>query len=356
MPTNQHSDRRAFTLIELLVVIAIIGILLGMLLPAVQQVRAAARRTECSNNMRQLGLATHNYISAFGKFPPGLECSTYDSSASNSPYRLNYYSYNVFQKLLTYIEQRNISSRWNFKLSANDAKSNTLDENGNLSEGAMSASVISTFICPSDVLDENPVLLDYSNIGYSQGYHGISSYLAAAGTFSTYFRDSDMQDNGMYFMTGPGSKPGSWLVNLTENAKPPTDTSIRDGMSNTLLFGERYHYDPIFDSVLNENSSTPKARFPLSHYGAWGWIGGGNGTGQVFGSTQERLNYTCPDDTTDDYEFVNSRLSAFGSAHPAGANFVLADGSTQFVADTIDFITYQALSTRLEGEVIAIEF
>jgi len=356
MASRKNVGRSAFTLIELLVVIAIIGILISLLLPAVQQVREAARRTQCANNQRQLGIATHNYLSTFGKFPPGMEMSTYDSGSSTSPYTLRYYSYNVFQKLLDYLEQNNLSNNWNFGMSAADARSNTLDASGAMTEGAPSAVVINTYVCPSDVLQNNPVNLDYSNIGYSQGYHAISSYVAAAGTFSTYFRSSNMQDNGMFFMTGPGSKPGSWLTNLVENAKPRSDMSVKDGMSNTLLFGERYHLDPIFDDVLHENSSTPKARFPLDHYGAWGWIGGGQGTNHIFGSTQQTLNYTCPPDTTDDYDFKDARLSAFGSGHPSGANFCLADGSTRFVNDTIDFITYQALSTAQDGEIVVIDF
>ena len=354
MATTKQKRRSGFTLIELLVVIAIIGILVSLLLPAVQQVRAAARRTECANNLRQLGIATHNYLGTFGKFPPGLECSTYDGSATTSPYRLNYYSYNVFQKLLNYIEQNNLSNNWNFGESATDARSNTLDQDGNMTEGAPSAVVIGTYTCPSDVLEDNPVNLDYSNIGYSQGYHGISSYLAAAGTFSTYFRSGNMEANGMFYMTGPGSKPASYQDNLVSNAKPPSDAGIVDGMSNTLLFGERYHLDRVFDDVLYENGD--KAAFPLNHYGAWGWIGGGNGTGQVFGSTQERLNYRLPANATNSYSYLNSRLSAFGSGHPDGANFTLADGSTRFIPNIIDYITYQALSTRKQGEVIVLEF
>lgn len=355
---------KAFTLIELLVVIAIIGILVGLLLPAVQQVREAARRTECLNNMRQLGLACHNYMSATRKFPDGLYLSENDSTDSGAPYNLEWYGYSVFQRILPYIEQDNLHRLWNFGLSADDAKSNTLDANGDLTEDAPSATIIGLFTCPSDLVGDSPVLLDWDSRGYSQGYHGITSYLACCGTRSTYFFSRDMQADGMFFMTGPGSDPRDvppgtdpdYNTNLVPNAKPARHRDCIDGMSSTFLFGERYHFDPIFNDVLHVNSSVPRARYPIEKYGAWGWIGGGNGTGHLFGSTLVPLNYTLPDDATDDWDFLDFRLNAFGSAHPAGANFAFADGSARFVSDTIDFITYQALSTRQDGEIVAGEF
>lgn len=353
--------QRAFTLIELLVVIAIIGILVGMLLPAVQQVREAARRTECLNNMRQLGLASHNYMSARRKFPDGLYCNDENTTPtlppdSGAPYDLTYFGQTVFTKLLPYIEQDNLDRIWNDGISADEAKSNTLDAAGNLTVDAPSATIIAMYTCPSDLVPETPVELDYNSRGYSQGYHGISSYLASCGTFSSYFRDADMQSDGMFYMTGPGSKPGSWLDNLVPNAKPTRPRDAVDGLSSTLLFGERYHFDPVFDDVLYQNSSTPKAKYPIAHYGAWGWVGGGNGTGHVFGSTRVPLNYVLPDDATDDWDFLDFRLNAFGSGHPAGGNFALADGSARFIADDIDFITYQALSTKKDGEIIVPDF
>ncbi len=354
-----HTRRQsAFTLVELLVVIAIIGILVGMLLPAVQQVRESARRAECSNNIRQMGLASQNYLSSFRKFPDGLYTNDEDTTAtlppdSGAPYDLKYFGFTVHQRLLPFIEQDNLYDQWNFNLSADDAKSNTLDETGAMTDNAPSATVVAMYQCPSDIIDDGPVLLDWDSRGYSQGWHAITSYVANGGTFSSYFRSSGMQDDGMFFMTGPGSKPGSWLVNLTENAKPCKDRDVVDGMSNTFLFGERYHFDPVFDDVLHENSSTPKARYPLKKYGAWGWIGGGNGTTHVFASTRVPLNYTLPEDATDDWEFLDFRLNAFGSGHPAGANFCFTDGSTRFISNFIDLVTYQNLSTRSGQEVIS---
>ena len=254
MLASKFRNSRGFTLIELLVVMAIIGILVGMLLPAVQQVREAARRTECLNNMRQLGLASHNYLSSHRRFPDGLYCSEF-SPSTNDPYRLNFYGHTFFQKLLPYVEQNNLDRIWNFGMSSDAAKSNTMDVNGNLTIDAPSATVVGLFTCPTDVVPENAVEYDYSNIGFPQGWHGVASYLGSCGTKSTYFRDCDMQNNGMMYMTGPGSNPtfsgcDPSDVVLVDNARACRPAEVNDGMSTTLMFGERNHLDPNFDRIL----------------------------------------------------------------------------------------------------------
>ena len=324
--------RNGFTLVELLVVIAIIGILIGMLLPAVQQVREAARRTSCANNIRQLALATHNYESSFQEFPDGLWVSEADSSDTGSPYQLTWYGHTVFVKLLPYMEQTNLFDRFNLRRTAQDAKSNTVDSAGNYLDDAIvaevnTAQVIESYICPSDVVDDTPVLLDWNSQGYSQGWHGITSYLANGGTHSTYFGDADMQDNGTFYMTGPGSDPFD-QANLEPNAKSCRMGQMTDGTSNTIMFGERYHFDPNFDQILHEGGFA-YSRFPIRKWGAWGWIGGGNGTSHIFGSSRidAPINYQTPPDAMANYTNVNIRLSAFGSGHPAGANFAFSDGS-----------------------------
>ena len=348
--------RNGFTLVELLVVIAIIGILIGMLLPAVQQVREAARRTSCSNNIRQLGLAVHNYESTFRSFPMACGLSEADDGDTGSPYLLTWYGHTAYAKLLPFMEQNNLYDRFNFRLSAVDAKTNTVDEAGNYLQNAVISQVttaveIASFVCPSDIND-GPVLLDWNSRGYSQGWHGITSYLCNGGTHSTYFGDADMQDNGTFYMTGPGSDPFD-QDNLEPNAKPCEMGGIIDGTSNTFLFGERYHFDKNFDEILH-NGQTQYSRYPIKGWGAWGWIGGGNGTSHIFGSTRldAPINYKTPPDATPNYSNVNLRLSAFGSGHPGGANFCLSDGSVKFFKETINMVTYQALSTRAEGEVI----
>ncbi len=346
MSNSNFKRRNGFTLVELLVVIAIIGILIGMLLPAVQMVREAARRTSCSNNLRQIGLAALNYESSFQRLPDGL----YQQRDSSS---LRYFGYNVFQQILPQIEQANLYELWSFTKSGVAAESNSFEPGTTTKNiNAPTANVINIYQCPSDIISDSPVELTYSGSGYSTGWFGVSSYVASAGTYSTYFNDSAMQANGTFYMTGPNSG-NPWQPNLTQGAKACKLASIRDGQSNTFFFGERYHEDRNFDEILHFGSSTPKSRYPIGSWGVWGWYGGGNGTTHIFASTRVEMNYKTPDTATDDYIFVNERMSAFGSGHPQGANFTFADGSVHYLSETIDFVTYQALSTRKQGEVIS---
>ncbi len=346
MERFERRNRHGFTLVELLVVIAIIGILVALLLPAVQSAREAARRISCNNNMKQLGLATHNHHDTFRAFPPGL--STYKGTTHPL-----WYGHTVFAYLLPFIEQSSLHSQWNFKLTTADAVSNTKDSSGNQSEKAPSAMIIPSFRCPSDQLSKGPELLDYNVSGYATGWHGITSYVGNAGTYSTYFRDAGTRADGVFFMTGTDSKPESFQTFLVKDAKPVTMADIIDGTSHTIMFGERYHYDPIFDKTLFE-SSTKYSRYPIRKWGAWGWTGGGNGTTHVLACSRVPINYMVPKGTAPSYPAVNLRMSAFGSGHINGANFTLSDGSVHFFNKNTSDLALQALSTRAGAETVAL--
>jgi prepilin-type processing-associated H-X9-DG protein len=332
-----------------LVVIAIIGVLMGLLLPAVQMAREAARRASCQNNMRQLGLATMNYESARQKFPGGLY-----QNRSTGPNR--FFGRTFFVDLLSYLEAGNVRDRYNSADNWAAADSNALDPaTGTRNANAVTAAVMPSFICPSDQVDRAPVELDFTGTGYSVGFFGMSSYVGSCGTYSTYFGDPGMQANGVFFMTGPNSKPFANQPNLVQNASPVRIAEVTDGLSNTMMFGERYHFDPDVDRILF-NHPSKFSRYPIGKWGVWAWYGGGNGTTHVFASTAVPINYKTSPTAAANFGNVNLRMSAFGSGHPAGANFVFGDGSVRFVADEVDMITYQALSTRRGSEVIAGEF
>jgi len=340
---NPHPrPRSAFTLIELLVVIAIIAILIGLLLPAVQKVREAAARIKCQNNLKQLGLAAHSFHGNRGIFPEGM--SGYRDDAAAKPMRYSgsyYYGNTVFAFLLPYIEQGNIASQWRYDNPPWSSVGSTGDPWND--KDSLTATVISIFLCPSDKLTENPFNLNYTAFsGYSQGWHGATSYLGNCGTISTYFQDATA--DGVFFMTGPQSKP-------VANQRAVAIDGILDGTSNTLMFGERHHWDPVFDEKLAPPAAT-YSRFPIRHWAAWGWTTGGNGTTHVLGSTSTRINYMTPASVTPGFAAVNTRMRAFGSGHVGGASFCLSDGSVRFIQDSIPDTTLQRLGARSDGQVI----
>jgi len=301
---NSCSRRRAFTLIELLVVIAIIGILIGLLLPAVQKVRSAAQRLKCQNNLKQWGLAAHDFHDAYGRFPPGV------NRGSPEPTR----RYAVFHALLPYIEQENLEKRWDYT-----------NFNNNQTGGANAtiAQIVPAMICPADQLP-NPPVDSQSN---APNVWALTSYGGCGGTRAYTSQGPPLTLDGIFC-------DGAWH----------RITDVSDGTSNTLLFGERSHYDPIFDSQTGDHMYT------------WGWWAFG-GDGDVLLGTTAPLDYMLPptwssEPAAQQQQEYELRLNAFGSCHGGGANFALADGSVRFIADDISPVTYQALGTRANGEPV----
>ena len=361
MQKNTHFSHlgRGFTLVELLVVIAIIGILIGLLLPAVQQVREAARRTSCANNIRQLALACHNYESALKTMPQAMHLMDQNiltaagaPAETSTPYTIRLFGHTVFCDLLPYVEQNNLHDRWDFTEHADNAKSNSINPaTGNMDRDAPSATQIPVYMCPSDDFPNPVAEYTTSGTGRPQGFFGQTSYAPNQGTFGGYWADTNRVDDGSMIFTGNYTKISSQTA-IPDNQRELSMAKLRDGTSSTFLFGEKYHRDPVFDEVL------VPVRHPrrIGETGAWGWFGGTRGMDQLMGSTRVPLNYMLPQGTTSAWTPRDERLSAFGSGHPAGANFSLCDGSTRFIAENIDMVTYQALSTRIGGEIIGDNF
>lgn len=327
--------RNAFTLIELLVVIAIIAILMALLLPAVQKVRAAADRVQCANHLKQLGLAAHNYHGDHLKFPPGV----YQLSFAQQP---RFRGISLFVYLLPYLEQDRLFAGWDM----NNPLNNTVG-----GRDARTAKVLKTLLCPADWLPENP-------IGTSGGrWYGLTSYGGNGGSRS--YDPQFASNDGIFFVIGPGSQTN------------PTGTPIRmadvtDGLSNTLLFGERSHNDPNHDTFA-ANITPPPGQFvnPMTAVGWWAPSGGRLAAGDVTLSAYARINFRVPlpfseggsmsPPATDynSYLYYNDRrLCAFGSNHPNGANFGLADGSVHFIADSLPEVTLQRLAVRNDGAIV----
>jgi prepilin-type N-terminal cleavage/methylation domain-containing protein/prepilin-type processing-associated H-X9-DG protein len=312
--------RRGFTLLELLVVIAIIAVLIGLLLPAVQKVRAAAARIQCLNKLKQIALAAHHHHDDLGHFPAGAHLPVFVGGRPTG-------GTNVWVELLRYIEQDNLYREWDYFDNRNDI--------GGLN--APSAQVIKTLLCPSDPLPKLVVQTPPPSLGppWSQGFHGMSSYGGNAGKRSF----------------PPGTAPP--YPGMTADGIFYIDSCVRipditDGTSNTLLFGERYHRDPEYD--LQQPIVSP-GTIPLEKTGRWAEFAGPMGAmSNVTLSTPVPINYRVP--PGGNLSTLEDRACAFGSGHPGGANFAFADGSGRFLSESTPLATLQALSTRAGDEPV----
>jgi prepilin-type N-terminal cleavage/methylation domain-containing protein/prepilin-type processing-associated H-X9-DG protein len=337
-----RSKSSGFTLIELLVVIAIIAVLIGLLLPAVQKVREAAARMSCSNNLKQLGLAAHNYHSANSKFPPGVNVPAVITNLANGlsspPPLVSGQSFSLFEALLPYLEQNNVYTQLNFFGTAkvngnvgNDSQYINCDTTSN--PAPIGSTIIKTFLCPSDTAPNQTTYVS----GGKTYLFGANTYGGSAGirSFYTFDSKSDPAGTGM-------TQDGMFYINSSV-----TMTAVTDGTSNTIAFGERNRTDPNFDVIY------PGGGLIEQHSG-WCWANYYPGYDYLYGAAMP-LNWTLTkaNITTDsNFLYQDLRYSTFGSQHVGGANFCFADGSVHFISDSIPLATLQALTTRTGGEVL----
>jgi prepilin-type N-terminal cleavage/methylation domain-containing protein/prepilin-type processing-associated H-X9-DG protein len=291
--------RRAFTLIELLVVIAIIGVLIALLLPAVQRIREAANRVSCANNLKQLALAAHNYHDANRVFPPGYY-------RAPGPW-LEVRVVTLYVGLLPFIEQDNLERHWDYLRYGNNLGPYPV---------ATASHVIALAVCPSDDLPWPAV--DQNDTTASPRHWGLVSYGGNAGTRASGGETKD----GIFFQAS--------AVRIGD---------VTDGTSNTLLFGERRHRDPHYDRLC--------PRDPIGTNGWWAYAG----SADVLLGAAVPVNYQVPVTAASCDEVKADRLCAFGSRHSGGANFALVDGSVRFLTNTMPLTMLQSLSTRAGGEV-----
>lgn len=309
--SSQLRNHAGFTLIELLVVIAIIAILIALLLPAVQQAREAARRSTCKNNLKQIGLALHNYHDVFTSFPINLY-GGYGDTAGVGGTTQNSKSWGWLVSLLPYLDQAPLYNSC-------DPGNNTILGSGHLD------TIVSVFLCPSDPA---PAVITESN-GYTTGglpvartdYKGVMGSDWQWGAYSnnvvtTPGGDSFANNNGLFF--------------TLSYRKYRKMSNISDGTSNTTVVGE---------SIANEAFAAD------SNGPGWSWMNAAECTA------------TCavPINTYD----LKSPISfpwdvrySFSSPHVGGAHFLLADGAVRFLSENIDLALYRDLSSVDGGEVI----
>lgn len=335
--------RRGFTLIELLVVISIIGVLIALLLPAVQAAREAARRSQCTNNLKQIGLALHNYETAQGVFPPGYVSSINgsvtdpcDQDAENSGSIDLGTGWGWASMILPQMEQSTVFNSINFNLSLDYAANDTA-----------SHVVLASHLCPSDSgPDMVPVLADPPDPANPGTYTG-------SAIVDTVSRGNYV---GMWGLgeicagSGPTSAPnvgsiGSPLGIFNRNSRTRI-ADILDGTSSTIAVGERSH---------NLSYVTWTGRSINGWLGKTGPIEGG--TDQFNPSPEECWTQILgPAGLEDGNRTINqdeAHVEDYWSRHPGGANFLFADGSVHFLKTSINPIPWRALATKAQSEVLS---
>jgi prepilin-type N-terminal cleavage/methylation domain-containing protein/prepilin-type processing-associated H-X9-DG protein len=288
---------RGFTLIELLVVIAIIAILIALLLPAVQQAREAARRTECKNNLKQIGIALHNYHETFNCFPPGWISSTATGNPNNLGWSIH---------ILPFIEQVNLYNALNFLQSYSTADTNL-------------STLIPAFRCASDTGTATVNGFARSN------YAGVIMY-----TY-TLPNGSLITNGGAVTATHGGGSFG--------NLSKRNFRDYRDGTANTIMVGERMATGTINSITRGTEAIIAGTATAVA----------GTGDLNVVGSPMYYLG-AAPGVIVNPNANANN-YGAFSSRHSGGAQFLLGDGSVRLISDNVNGTTFQAIGTTAGGEV-----
>ena len=285
----------AFTLVELLVVIAIIGILIGMLLPAVQQVREAARRISCANQVRQISLALHSYESANQEFPVG-----HDVDGNN-------WGWPTF--ILPFLEQNAAFNNLNL--------SEQIFDSANSLNRQTIATVFPSALCPSDDQALDSMLFSTPAPDGEEARVAKSNYVGCTGAFATQFRIGE----GDSPAEGPRVGRGIFIRNKTTSIG-----EISDGTSNTIMIGEAVWFG---DGNFPGTSDASFAGDSVWYAAANNTSGGGTNTAALLGAGEAQIN--APSLATT----FQKRVS-FGSKHSEGVNFGLADGSVRFITADIN--------------------
>jgi prepilin-type N-terminal cleavage/methylation domain-containing protein len=344
--------RNAFTLVELLVVIAIIGVLVAMLLPAVQAAREAARRSQCTNNLKQFGLAIQNYADARKKLPAGAhwgdirfppdDCDASDSCKGPQCCISGRGTIHMF--LMPYMELQTVYARYDFARRTDEQL---------LPDGTpIGATEVPVYVCPSDLHPEPLTTKDGATLsGEKLALYKMTNYQASRGPteqkkggncpcFGWDLWNKAFPDLPHLILDYPDE--GSDVSQLTTFGGPFTRLAyqvklqeITDGLSNTIMMGE--------------------VRPACSKHVVEGWAWSHSGNGLV--GTIIPINYdSCTAERVPPCNCWDTWITELGfkSAHSGGAQFVMGDASVQFLSETIDHRVYNALGGKADGEVASL--
>lgn len=356
--------RRGFTLIELLVVIAIIAVLISLLLPAVQQAREAARRTQCKNNIKQLVLAMHNFHDTRGRFPTADDVG--GGNWKEQPEGKTQPSWHVV--LLPYMEQTNL---YNFTQSTPSPNNGPITLAGN--PGVFGLRPLPYLRCPSDPWEQGNLSTNY---GASNGPQQLPNFCGGSTPtpFSQYATPDVSFPGDLTWGYASSAAFGGWgssspLANnrgvviwsggaagLVGSSASTNIARISDGTSNTIIIGE---YEPKYEERFPGTSS-------VGTFGYGGFAGSATGWFQSM-STIIPINWPIDDNANCGYNTWGQTANAgnpanahdnfavsqgFRSKHPGGAHVGLCDGSVRFLSQNLDHKTYQHLGCRNDGKVL----
>jgi prepilin-type N-terminal cleavage/methylation domain-containing protein/prepilin-type processing-associated H-X9-DG protein len=336
--------RRGFTLIELLVVIAIIAVLIALLLPAVQAAREAARRSQCTNNLKQMGLAFHNYVSSGGGFPPA---KIFSGSCTNSNGGQGLVlNTTAFTLILGYIEQTSLYNAYNFSQASSNSAWSSYQNGGPANKNLLGSAyanttvvgtMVASFVCPSDIYPSPLQAASYAaGTGpYSMQNARESNYLVSTAIYTEYNCPG---------ATGAGN-PSPQYQGMFFNDLSVNFAAVRDGTSNTFLVGESLQspghifseFGPYWGS--GTHTSTHGRTLPPTYSSAGCFAP--NGSSRICNPAYTGPTASLP------YAWV------FGSRHPGGLNMGFADGSVRFIKNTINLYTWWGLSTIANGEILS---
>ena len=307
--------RSGFTLIELLVVIAIIAVLIALLLPAVQQAREAARRSQCKNNLKQLGLAMHNYHDVYAVFPPaGVWRLGVDTDVAH---------WSLQARLLPYLDQANMTNMINF----NYGYKAPFPADLNVQNETVANTKVSIFLCPSEPNSQQK----------SSGRWPLT-YGANMGRFFVWNPQNGQFGTGAF---GPNSRTGT--------------RDMTDGVSNTLMFSEVRGYQPYLIQAMEDESSLPSDLNATTGDTAHNeWCEGRSlqqGFTTLYGPNSHATDFLTAKDSKSGTTITNAIITS-RSTHVGIVNAALLDGSVRSISSNINLLTWQNLGARADGQIL----